>query len=306
MTEIALMLEGQNGLNWKHWQEIARLAERVGFIGLFRSDHFTNARPPDLDSLELWVSLTWLASHTSQLEFGPLVTPLSFRNPVFTARMARDVDDLSGGRLLLGLGAGWQEREHQKFGFDLLDLRERFDRFEEGVEVVARLLQSQGPIDFQGKFYRLDQAELLPRPSRPGGPPLLIGGKGKRRTLDLVARYAAEWNASFVPPGTFADLNQRLDELLDRYGRARGQVKRSLMTGVVFAQDARSLQQRLKEESRSASELIERGLIVGGPAQVQERIGEYQAAGVQRIMLQWLDLDDLEGLEALATAVLPG
>jgi F420-dependent oxidoreductase-like protein len=305
MTEIALMIEGQNGLNWGHWQKIAQLAERAGFVGLFRSDHFTNAGPPDLDSLELWVSLAWLASHTSRLEFGPLVTPFSFRHPVFTARMARDVDDLSGGRLILGLGAGWQDREHAKFGFELLDLKGRMDRFEEGVQVVSLLLQQEQPVDFQGRFYRLDQAQLLPRPSRPGGPPLLIGGKG-RRTLGLVARYASEWNGNFLPPDQFADLNRRIDELLDAEGRARGEVRRSLMTAVVFDPDQAKLERRLADEGRDPAEMSGRGMIVGGPARVRERIQEYAAAGVQRIMLQWLDLADLERVEALAEAVLPG
>ncbi|HJR78580.1 MAG TPA: LLM class flavin-dependent oxidoreductase, partial [Anaerolineales bacterium] len=111
MLEIAIMIEGQNGLNWPRWQKIARLVEDLGFVGLFRSDHFTNSSPPDLDSLELWTSLTWLACNTKRVEFGPLVTPFSFRHPVFTARMASAVDALSGERLTLGLGAGWQERE---------------------------------------------------------------------------------------------------------------------------------------------------------------------------------------------------
>ena len=305
MIEVALMIEGQNGLNWDHWQKIARLAERAGFVGLFRSDHFTNARPPDLDSLELWVSLTWLASHTRRLEFGPLVTPFSFRHPVLTARMARDVDDLSGGRLTLGVGAGWQEREHQTFGFDLLDLKGRFDRFEEAVQVVARLLQSDEPVDFQGRFYQLQQAQLLPRPGRPGGPPLLIGGRGPRRTLGLAARFASEWNAGFIPPDQFAALNRRLDELIEQCGRARAEVRRSLMTNIVFDRDQTRLERRLAEEGRNPADLAGRGVIVGGPARVQERIGEYAAAGVERIMLQWLDLADLERLEALAEAVLP-
>ena len=129
MLEIAIMIEGQNGLNWARWHEIARLVEDAGFVGLFRSDHFTNSNPPDLDSLELWTSLTWLACNTKRIEFGPLVTPFSFRHPAFTARMAVALDDLSGGRLTLGLGAGWQEREHHLFGFDLLDMNSRFDRF---------------------------------------------------------------------------------------------------------------------------------------------------------------------------------
>ena len=122
MLEVAIMIEGQNGLNWPRWQRIAQAVEDLGFAGLYRSDHYTNANPPDLDSLELWVSLTWLASHTTRIEFGPLVTPVSFRHPTMTARMASAVDDLSGGRLTLGLGAGWQEREHSHFGWDLLDV----------------------------------------------------------------------------------------------------------------------------------------------------------------------------------------
>jgi alkanesulfonate monooxygenase SsuD/methylene tetrahydromethanopterin reductase-like flavin-dependent oxidoreductase (luciferase family) len=106
MEDIAIMVEGQNGLNWPRWQNLAQSVESLGFSGLFRSDHFTNSSPPDRDSLELWTSLTWLASRTNRIEFGPLVTPVSFRHPVFTARMAKDVDDLSGGRLILGVGAG--------------------------------------------------------------------------------------------------------------------------------------------------------------------------------------------------------
>ena len=119
--DIAIMIEGQNGLNWPRWKQIVRLVEDLGFAGLYRSDHFTNADPADIDSLELWVSLTWLAGNTERIEFGPLVTPFSFRHPAHTARMAGAVDDLSGGRLTLGLGAGWQDREHEKFGFPLLD-----------------------------------------------------------------------------------------------------------------------------------------------------------------------------------------
>src|SRR5204863_5509538 len=131
---------------------------------------FTNADPPDIDSLELWVSLTWLASHTNRIEFGSIVSPVSFRNPVFTARMGKDVDDLSGGRLVLGVGAGWQAREHRNFGFELLEVGERMDRFEEGVEVISRLLRSDTPVNYAGHYYQLHDAILLPRPQRPGGP----------------------------------------------------------------------------------------------------------------------------------------
>ncbi len=116
--DIAIMIEGQNGLNWPRWQRIARAVEDLGFAGLYRSDHFTNGAPPDLDSLELWVSLTWLASNTKRIQFGPMVTPLSYRHPVLTARMAAAVDDLSGGRLTLGVGAGWQDASIPVLGFN--------------------------------------------------------------------------------------------------------------------------------------------------------------------------------------------
>ena len=300
--DIAIMLEGQNGLNWPRWKRIAQAVEELGFAGLYRSDHFTNSNPPDLDSLELWTSLTWLASHTRRIEFGPMVSPISFRDPRMTARIARDVDDLSGGRLTLGLGAGWQVREHNNFGYDLLDVPRRFARLEEGLEVVTRLLRSDEPVDLAGEYYQLRQAILMPRPQRPGGPPILIGGDGLRRTLPLVARYADEWNAVFVPPPRFIELNARLDELLAAEGRAPGDVRRSLMTGLVFGRDDAELQIKLR--GRDTAQLKERGLVVGTPDEVKSQLRNLAEAGVQRVMLQWLDLDDLAGLEALARSVL--
>jgi len=303
MLEIAIMLEGQNGLTWPRWQKMAAAVEDLGFAGLYRSDHFTNADGPDLDSLELWVSLTWLASHTRRIEFGPLVTPFSFRHPAFTARMASAVDDLSGGRLTLGVGAGWQEREHRHFGFDLLDVQRRFVRFEEGLQVVSRLLQSDQPVDFDGTCYHLEEAILLPRPKRPGGPPVLIGGNGVQRTLPLVARYAKEWNAVFLPAPEFAASNRRLDELLLAAGRKPAEVRRSQMTGLRFGRDQVELNRKLG--SQTAASLRQRGMVVGTPAQVVDQLGELAQAGAQRVMLQWLDLDDLDGVEALAQTVLP-
>lgn len=300
LLEVALMIEGQNGLTWPRWKRIARAAEDLGFAGLYRSDHFTNRHPPDIESLEMWVSLTWMASHTDQIEFGPLVTPFSFRHPVFTARMAKDVDDLSGGRLTLGVGAGWQEREHRNFGFDLLDISERMDRFEEGLVVVTRLLESDEPVDFQGSFYRLEGAVLLPRPQRPAGPPILVGGNGPKRTLPLAARYADEWNAVYIPLGRFVELNARLDALLEAHGRDPRTVRRSMMAGVVFGRDQAEVDRKLKDRNASAEKLRQRGVIVGTPSEVTEQLEQCRAAGVERIMLQWLELDDLDALEALA------
>lgn len=302
MLEVAIMVEGQNGLTWPRWQRMAEAVESLGFAGLYRSDHYTNATAPDIDSLELWVSLTWLASHTKRIEFGPLVSPVSFRHPTMTARIASAIDDLSGGRLTLGLGAGWQEREHTNYGWDLLPLPRRFARFEEGLQVVTGLLNSDEPIHFEGQFYHLNEAILLPRPQRPGGPPILIGGNGEKRTLPLVARYASEWNAVFVPAAKLAELNALLDRLLTERGRQPKEVRRSMMTGVIFGKDEADLQSKLN--GRSAAELRERGMVVGTGPEIVEQLGKLTEIGLQRVMLQWLDLDDLDGVEGLAKSVL--
>ncbi len=304
MPEIALMIEGQNGLNWPRWKRILQAAEDLGFVGVFRSDHFTNARPPDKDSLELWVSLTYAATHTRRIEFGPLVTPMSFRHPVHTARMAKDVDDLSGGRLVLGVGAGWQEREHRMFGFPLGSIRERFQRLEEALEVITRLLRSPERVTFHGRYFHLEDAILLPRPAREGGPRLLVGGNGARRTLPLVARYADEWNGLFLTPEAFARLNERLDALLDRQGRPPETVRRSMMTGLIFARDRSELERKLQGRP-PVEDLRARGVLVGTPDEIRSQVEALGRAGVQRLMLQWLDLDDLEGLQALAETLLP-
>lgn len=304
MLEIAVMIEGQNGLNWERWQKIARLVEDAGFVGLYRSDHFTNGNLPDLDSLELWTSLTWLADNTRRIEFGPLVTPFSFRHPAFTARVASAVDDLSGGRLTLGLGAGWQDREHNLFGFDLLEPKARYDRFEEGLEVVTHLLQSGQPVTFEGLYFQVRGAVLLPRPQRNGGPRILVGGDGGKRMRSLIARYAVEWNCVMLTPLDFAERNRLLTETLIAAGREPESVRRSMMTGCIFGKDEASLREKLSARDRTFEQLHERGIVAGSAEQVREQLGRLEEAGLERIMLQWLDLDDLEGLEALAKAVL--
>jgi F420-dependent oxidoreductase-like protein len=308
MLDIAIMIEGQNGLNWQRWQDIARAVEDLGYAGLYRSDHFTNANPPDLDSLELWVSLTWLASHTHRIEFGPLVSPVSFRHPALTARMAAAVDDLSGGRLTLGLGAGWQAREHTKFGFDLLDLPERFQRLEEGLQVVTRLLHSDKPVDFQGDFFHLEQAILLPRPARSNGPPILIGGNGLRLTLPLAAQFADEWNGVFINASAYAQLNQQLNQLLVEHGRQPETVKRSIMVGCVYGKDSAQVEQKVLQRSQgrfNKQELRKNGNLVGTASEIAAQLAKFRDAGARRVMLQWLELDDLDGLEEMARVVLP-
>jgi F420-dependent oxidoreductase-like protein len=301
--DIGIMIEGQNGLNWDRWKRIAQAVESCGYYGLFRSDHFTNLHPPEMDSLECWVSLAWLASHTKHIAFGPLVTPASFRHPAFTARMAKDVDNLSGGRLTLGIGAGWQAREHELFGFDLLDPKKRFDRFEESVKVITGLLREDEPFQFSGKFYNLRDAVLLPRPAVNGRPPILIGGNGPNRTLPLAAKYADEWNGIFIPPIRYKELNHRLDELILKSGRDPGDVTRSLMTRLIFGRDQNELDHILHEISRSKVELLDMGIIIGLASEVKDQLDRYAKAGAQRIMLQWIELDEIDRLEGLAKAL---
>jgi F420-dependent oxidoreductase-like protein len=304
MLEVAIMLEGQNGLTWPRWKNIVRLVEELGFAGLYRSDHFTNMNPPDQASLELWVSLTWLADNTKRIEFGPLVAPLSFRHPALLARMASAVDDLSDGRLILGLGSGWQEREHRLFGFDLLEPAPRFDRFEEGLQVITQLLKSDSPVSFAGTYYQLREAIMLPRPLRPGGPRILIGGNGPTRTPDLVARYADEWNAPFTMLADFKRYNARLDSILKGKGRDPKSVKRSLSVNCTFSETDAALKQKLTARNHTAEQLRSGGAIVGTSSTIKEQLHELEEAGVGRVMLQWLELDDLADLEALAKAAL--
>ena len=303
MIEVAIMVEGQEGIGWERWRRLVRAVEDLGYAGLYRSDHFPNEWTGSYrDGLELWASLTWLADSTERIEFGPLVSPFSFRHPVITAWQASAVDNLAGGRLRLGLGAGWNEWEHETFGFDLLDTDSRFARFEEGLEVVSRLLRSEEPVSFSGEFYRLRDALLMPRSPRPGGPPIVIGGNGVRRTLPLAARYADEWNAAFITAEDFAQLNARLDGLVEEAGRAPDRVRRTLMTRVIFGRTEADVDSKLDGTSRDQ---LPATVLAGTTDEIVERLGRLSEAGVQRVMLQWLEVDDIDALEAMAHTVLP-
>jgi F420-dependent oxidoreductase-like protein len=301
--QIGLMLEGQNGLTWPRWKRIIETADRAGFQCVFRSDHFTNARPPAKDALDLWASLTYAASHSRNIEFGPLVSPVTFRHPSVVVRMAAAVSELGGGRLVLGLGAGWQEHEHDTFGIPFPAQSVRYEMLEEYLEVVTRLLRDDGSVSFEGRHYRLHEATLLPRPAA-GSLPVVIGGNGEKRTMPLAAKFADEWNAIFIPPDRFRELTGHMDSLLDGLGRARSDVRRSLMTGTLLARGDADLREKLSAQGRTLQDLHERGLIAGTPEHWIDRLKAYRDAGVQRIMLQWLDLDDTEGIAVVAERVL--
>jgi F420-dependent oxidoreductase-like protein len=302
--EINMMIEAQDGVYWPQWKRLARAAEDFGFDGLYRSDHFSHGSPPEKAALELWVSLTYLALETERINFGSLVSPSAFRHPAVTAWSALQVDDLSGGRLRLGLGAGWNEGEHERFGLPLLEIGPRFDRFEEYLEVVTHLLRKDSPLTFGGEYYQLREAALPPRPMRPAGPPVTIGGNGPRRTLPLVAHYADEWNAVWCTRDKWRELSGRLDSLLAAKGRAPEDVRRTMMTGIFFGRTEAELRTVLARSGQTAEELRRRGALVGTAGMVRDQLGELADMGLDGVMLQWLDIEDFDRLEALAKGVL--
>lgn len=189
-------------------------------------------------------------------------------------------------------------REHDEWGFDLLDLDSRFRRFEESLEVVTRLLRDEGPVSFPGEYYPLQDAELVPNPITVNRIPIVIGGNGPRRTVPLAARFADEWNGVYVSRDLFRERNALLDDLLAAEGRAPGDVRRTVMTRVIFGKTEAELAERLAGED--ADELRAGGQVVGTADQIAEQIRAWDAAGAEGIMLQWVDdLDDIEGIAEL-------
>ena len=294
------MVEGQDGLNWDRWIKIARTAEEVGFVGLYRSDHFTNPVGPFKDSLECWMSLAYLATNTRHLEFGPLVSPVSFRHPAMLVRQAAALADLSGGRLQFAIGAGWQDREHTNYSYHLGSLQERMVRFREAVQIMAHLLRNDAPLDFDGQHYQMHEAVLLPRPKH--RVPIVIGGGGRQVTLPLIAKYADEWNSGPREPADFAELSAYLDALLEKAGRPKQAVRRSMMIFLRTGRHQNDLDRRLA--AKPAPQGM-RNLFIGTHAQLQERLKHLEAAGVQRAILNWWDdFDDVDGMAELGRAVL--
>jgi alkanesulfonate monooxygenase SsuD/methylene tetrahydromethanopterin reductase-like flavin-dependent oxidoreductase (luciferase family) len=267
---IGLMVEGQFGLNWERWTRVLDMAERAGYQCVFRSDHFTNPGAPDLDSLELFTSLTYAAMRTKRIEFGSLVAPVTFRHPTMTVRQATAIDDLSGGRLVLGLGAGWQRREHENYGIPFDDFPTRFNKLTDALEITQRLLHDANPVSHTGKIITVRDAVLLPRPRRKT--PILIGGNGLKRSLPLAAKYADEWNGVYLDVDNYRARNKRLDELLDQQGRDPRSVKRSLMGPFSWAEGTKGI----------------------------ETLEAYIDAGCERFMLQFTQYDDLAPIEAWA------
>jgi F420-dependent oxidoreductase-like protein len=316
-VKLGVMIEGQEGLNWDRWRRIMACVEELGYESLWRSDHFMSffGEGPH-DALETWVSLTLAAAETTRLTFGPLVCSMTFRHPSLLARMAAAVDDLSGGRLVLGVGAGWNEPEHRAFGLPFPPVKQRMDRLEEGIEVVTRLF-ADGAASFEGRVYQLDGAQMLPKPAQRPGPPLLVGGGGERRTLRIVARYADEWNLPLPTPERYREKVARLEDHCRAVGRDPGTIRRSAMCPFIVGANDGEIRRRTQTLQREMPRLAQmdtdavpetvraNGWLTGTPDDVITQIRALAAMGIERVMLQHHNQADFAALELIAREVLP-
>jgi alkanesulfonate monooxygenase SsuD/methylene tetrahydromethanopterin reductase-like flavin-dependent oxidoreductase (luciferase family) len=315
MVALSISVEAWTGLTWPRWKRVVTEVEHFGFAGLYCSDHFTLAPPPTREVPELMLLLTYLADHTEHVHFGQMVSPLSIRDPVLLARQAVALDDLSGGRMILGVGAGWNVFEHTMYGYELGDVPTRMARFEEGLAIITHLFHSDKAATYTGRFFRLQDAVLrLPRSEAPR---ILIGGSGPKRTLPLVAQYADIWNGQGLTPEGFRERSAQLDELLRGVNRQANDVKRTYTAPVVCGRDTAELEQRVSAWREGVTEwadlplndlldIIRNGFkgIVGSPDAVVEQIKAYGAAGVEELIGMWGN-EDIEGLQLLAEEVLP-
>ena len=316
-AQVGIMVEGQEDLTWERWHKIADLVESLGYESLWRSDHLVSVEGQEKrEALEAWISFSTLALRTSRIRFGPMVTPMTFRHPSVLAKMAASIDRLSGGRLELGLGAGWFLREHKALGIPYPPMAERFEMLEEGIQVI-QALWTQDNVSFNGKYYQLDDVVCYPKPIQNPRPPIIIGGNGERRTLPLAARYADEWNGTSLDPPSYRAKREVLGARCEEVGRDPATIKCSWFGPILIGLNESELQRRLRRVQTimctepgvvgvsSPADLIKAGWIVGTPSQVVEQMQRLEEAGAQRFCLVIFDYDDLEVLELIAQEVLP-
>ena len=308
---VGIMIEGQEGLTWDRWLRLIHAAEDLGYESLCRSDHLTGlngqSRRP---SLETWTSLTVLATRTRRIRFGPVVSPLTFYHPAFLAKMGVALDTLSQGRFDLGIGGGWNEHEHAMFGVRMPPMKERLDR----LECAARYIRALGagqPVTLEQAHYPLREAENYPLPTH-GRLRLLVGGRGEKRTLRIAAEFADEWNATRVDPAGFRHKREVLAAHCAAVGRDPDTVQRSLMVPMAIGRDHAAVARRIAAARAIFPVLPEdeaawraASFLAGSPEEIGAALGEWEAAGVERVLLQMLDQEDIAALETFARDVLP-
>ncbi|WP_329019438.1 LLM class F420-dependent oxidoreductase [Micromonospora rifamycinica] len=308
---VTVFIEPHRGASYDDQLRFAQLCEAGGFDGFLRADHYrAMGDEPGLPGpTDAWLTLAALARETSRIRLGTLVTSATFRLPGPLAVMVAQVDQMSGGRVELGIGAGWYEREHTAYGIPFPGVGERFDRLAEQLEIVTGLWRT--PVGesytWAGEYYRLVDAPALPKPVQQPGPPVIVGGRGPKRTPDLAARYADEFNVPFTSVEETAQAYDRVREACDRAGRAdSGRAPLVYSAGIVVAigrTDAEAHRRAAPLHVKSA--LPPEDPVVGSPAQLVDRIGEFAAVGATRVHLRLIDLDDLDHLELIAAEVLP-
>jgi F420-dependent oxidoreductase-like protein len=310
---VALMIEGQEGVTWDDWVRLARLAEDNGFEGLFRSDHYTAIIRPDADALDAWATLAGLAAVTSRIRLGTMVSPATFRHPSVLARLAVTVDHISGGRVEVGMGSGWYEREHLAHGFPFLDGKQRFELFAEQVEVVVRSWSGER-FDHDGPAYTLRDQLALPRPVQQPHPPLVLGGTVKRRFAALAAHYATEVNTLGAPDEELRARKEALDRACAEVGRDPATLGYSVMTACFLDETDADVEARvarflaLRGDGGDPAELIRERRdrwLVGTVDEVAERIEALRALGVSRVLLQHLNDGDDDMLALAGERLIP-
>jgi F420-dependent oxidoreductase-like protein len=302
--DLRIFTEPQEGATYDDLLAVALEAERLGFGAFFRSDHYLAIGSDGLPGpTDAWVTLAGLARDTTTIRLGTLVTSATFRRPGPLAIAVATVDQMSGGRVEMGIGAGWFEAEHRAYGIPFPEPKERFDRLEEQLAIITGLWATEGGFSFEGEHYQISDSPGLPKPTQPK-PPVLVGGKGPRRTPALAAQYANEFNLPFVDEAVTEAQFARVREACERRDRDPDELTWSNALTVCIGADEAEVERRAKAIGREADELRANGL-AGTPDEVLDKIGRYAAVGSQRLYLQVLDLADLDHLRLVAAEVLP-
>lgn len=303
--DLRIFTEPQQGATYDDLLAVARAAEDLGYDAFFRSDHYLHmsgdGRPGPTDA---WTTLAGLARDTTRIRLGTLVSSATFRLPGPLAVTVANVDQMSGGRVELGLGAGWFEAEHTAFGIPFPPVRERFDRLEEQLALITGLWSApQGSAyEHDGSHYPVSGAPALLRPVQPGGVPIIVGGSGMRRTPSLAARYAAEFNVPFSSVEDTARLFARVDEVCQEHGRDPLSLVHSAAQVVCVGKDEATVRRRAEAIGRDPQELRANG-VAGTPQEARDRVGRLAEAGTSRLYLQVLDLADLDHLADVHAAL---
>ncbi|WP_327105388.1 LLM class F420-dependent oxidoreductase [Nonomuraea glycinis] len=301
--KLRIFTEPQQGATYNDLLAVAKAAERLGFDAFFRSDHYRRIGEgdPGPGSTDAWITLAGLARETSTIRLGTLVSPATFRLPGPLAISVAQVDQMSGGRVELGIGAGWFDAEHTAYGIPFPPSGERFGRFEEQVEIVKGLWTAEKSFSYDGRYYRLVDSPALPKPAQRPNPPIIIGGVGAKRTPRLAAAFADEYNVPFRALDATGEAFGRVRQAVQETGRT---VTLSAAQTVCVGRDQAELERRAAAIGTDLAELRENGL-AGSPAEVLEKIGRIAELGAERVYLQVMDLADLDHLELIAAEVLP-